>query len=263
MKLAHLSDLHLGAGRSRSRAAARLFAQLEATDVDHVVVTGDVTHSGRREEWAEAEALFEPLRRSGRLTLVPGNHDRGNDDVAERITGGRRVWVERRPGLHLVCVDSTAPHNRASFRAHGSLCERTLAEVDHALDGARAGDAVVVLLHHHPIPLPVEGIGEWFADRFGWPHAAELPLGRRLLERAIGRAELVLHGHRHVPRRLRAWEGERPLQVCNAGSSTELKAFRVFRLLNGRLAEEPGWWPRREEPEHEQLAALVPAWARI
>ncbi len=257
--LAHLSDLHLGAGHERTRATARLVTELWESNVSHVVLTGDVTHSGRFEEYAELRALLGPLLRAGKVTVVPGNHDRGNDDAAELITRGRRVWVERRPGLHLVCVDSTAPHNRASFRAHGSLCERTLAEVDVALDQAGPEDAVVLLLHHHLVPLPVEGVGEWFAHQFGWPHAAELPLGRRLLERALGRCDLVLHGHRHVPRRFEVAGGARPLTVCNAGSSTELGAYRLFRLAHGRLAEKPIWWPRREERAHELLPAFASA----
>ena len=170
--VAHLSDLHLGDGHERTRVAARLLAGLAESTLTHVVVTGDLTHSGRLDDYQLAQALLAPLAKQGRLTVIPGNHDRENDDVAARITRGRRVWVEKKPGLHLVCVDSTAPHNRVSYRSHGDLCEQTLAQVDHALDGAATGDAVLLLLHHHLVPLPTEGIGEWFArwvrrsDRF-------------------------------------------------------------------------------------------------
>jgi predicted phosphodiesterase len=255
IRLAHLSDLHLGAGPQRLRAAARLVNELNASAVDHVVITGDITHNGRTEDFEEARALFAALKRDGRLTMVPGNHDRGTDDAAEQITKGRRVWVKRRPGLYLICVDSTAPHNFVSFRAHGSLCQRTLAMVDDALRGAQPGEQVVMALHHHLIRLPVETIGEWFADQFGWPHASELPLGRRLLELALGRCDLVLHGHRHVPRRFEI-PNARPLTVCNAGSSTELNAFRVLRLANGHRLESQ-WWPERREHARELLPALA------
>jgi metallophosphoesterase superfamily enzyme len=47
-----------------------------------VLVTGDVTHRGRLREWAAFEKAFEPLIESGRLTAVPGNHDRLGDDMA-------------------------------------------------------------------------------------------------------------------------------------------------------------------------------------
>jgi hypothetical protein len=101
--------------------------------------------------------------------------------------------------------------------------------------GAAQPDALrAVALHHHLVPLPVEGIGEWFANLFGWPHAAELGLGRELLRRILGRCDVVLHGHRHVPREMVADAANgRTLRVFNAGSSTELTAFRVFDVVPG------------------------------
>lgn len=230
--LAHLSDLHLGASAGHERAAAALVRSLREQRVDHVVVTGDITESGRIEEYELFEALFLPLRRAGRLTVVPGNHDRSGDDVAELLSDELRVSVDARDGLFLVCVDSTAPHNRSLYRCHGTLCERTLDGVDEALRLAPASALVTVLLHHHVLPLPVESFGEWFAETCGWPHAAELPLGRALLERVRGRGDLVLHGHRHVPKHFHV-DGARPLQVLNAGSSTALGAYRVLKHERG------------------------------
>lgn len=226
--LAHLSDLHLGASAAHEQAVAALVASLRTERVDHVVVTGDVTEGGRIEEYELFQALFLPLKREGRLTVVPGNHDRCGDDVAELLSDELRVSVDHRDGLFMVCVDSTAPHNRSSFRCHGQLCDETLDGVDRALALAPRGALVTVLLHHHVLPLPVEGFGEWFADTFGWPHAAELPLGRALLERVRGRCDLVLHGHRHVPAHWRLDDAVRPLEVVNAGSSAALGAYRVF-----------------------------------
>ncbi|MEW5742616.1 MAG: metallophosphoesterase [Myxococcota bacterium] len=245
--LAHLSDLHLGASAANERAAAALVAKLRETRVDHVVLTGDVTESGRIEEYELFLSLFLPLKREGRLTVVPGNHDRSGDDVAELLSDELRVSVDRRDGLFMVCVDSTAPHNRSLIRCHGELCERMLEAVDQALGLAPRGALVAVLLHHHVLPLPVESFGEWFADVCGWPNAAELPLGRKLLERVRGRCDLVLHGHRHVPRHFTVDGGRgRPLQVVNAGSSTALGAYRVFSHEAGRV-EAVRW-------EHTALA---------
>jgi predicted phosphodiesterase len=234
--LAHLSDLHLGASPAHERGAAALVASLREARVDHVVLTGDVTESGRIDEYELFQSLFLPLRREGRLTVVPGNHDRSGDDVAELLSDELRVSVDARDGVFMVCVDSTAPHNRSLFRCHGTLCERTLDGVDEALGLAPPGVLVTVLLHHHVLPLPVESFGEWFADTCGWPHAAELPLGRALLERVRGRCDLVLHGHRHVPRHFQV-DGARPLQVLNAGSSTGLGAYRVLRHEAGVVRE--------------------------
>jgi 3',5'-cyclic AMP phosphodiesterase CpdA len=232
--LAHLSDLHLGESPARERRAEALVRAVLEAQVDHVVLTGDVTHSGRLAEYRRFEALFRPLRERELLTVVPGNHDCGGENVAELLSDELRVAVDAREGLFMVCINSTAPHNVRSWRAHGELGQQTLEAVDAALDLAAPGRLRCVLLHHHLLPLPVEGVGEWFAHQLGWPHAGELPLGRELLRRVQGRCDVVLHGHRHVPRHF-SLEGPVPLQVLNAGSTTELGAFRVLSHRDGRL----------------------------
>lgn len=238
-RLAHLSDLHLGERPEHTRSARALVRSLLEERVDHVVVTGDVTHSGSIAEYETWLEVFDPLLREKRVTVIPGNHDVAGDGVADLLSDGLRVSVDGRDGLFLVCVDSTAPHNRSTFRSHGVLCEQTLEAVDAAMRRAPAGWTRAVLLHHHVLPLPTEGLGEWFAHRFGWPHAAELPLGRELLRRVKGTADLVLHGHKHRPRSLRL-EGARKLLVANAGCSTALGAYRVFEHHGSRVSD--GTW---------------------
>ncbi len=237
--LAHVSDLHLGESPRRAREARALVESLLTSGVDHVALTGDVTHGGLMSEYEQYLELFAPLLRHKRVTVVPGNHDRSGDDVAELLSDELRVSVDARDGLFMVCVDSTAEHNRRTFRSHGELGAQMLDAVDTALALAPRGSTSAVLLHHHLLPLPVEGVGEWFADRVGWPHAGELPLGKELLRRVIGRCDLVLHGHRHVPREFLV-EHPRALRVANAGSSTALGAYRVFRHEAGRV-ESLGW----------------------
>lgn len=251
--LAHLSDLHLGERPENVEAARALVRSVLDEAIDHVVVTGDVTHAGTIAEYELWLEVFRPLLEARRLTVVPGNHDRAGDGVAELLSDELRVSVDAREGLFMVCIDSTAQHNRVAFRSHGALCAQVLASIDQALGLAPAGSTVVLLLHHHVLPQPVEGLGEWFAERMGWPHAAELALGAELLRRAHGRADLVLHGHRHVPRET-VVEGARPLRVANAGSSTALGAYRVFahardtvaagRWVHSTGARHTSWWTR-------------------
>src|SRR5262245_26623193 len=130
LTLAHLSDLHFGGGRGVQEAASALCAGLIAEEVDHVVVTGDVTHRGRREELAAFQRTFAPLLETGKMTVVPGNHDRVGEDAGRAFMGGERVSVVPAPGLFLVCVDSTGPHNRNYVKSHGDLCRRVLQAID-------------------------------------------------------------------------------------------------------------------------------------
>ena len=234
--IAHVSDLHVGRDAATDRAAVLLRDALLAGQVDDVLLTGDVTHRGRREELATFERIFAPLR--DRLLVVPGNHDRLGDDVAGRFMHGR-VEVERRPGLHVVRADSTAPHNRALLDGHGVLSGDDMDRIDRAVAAAPAGALVVLMLHHHLLPLPPEGIGERLSNLLGWPNAAELPRGRELLLRLRYRCDAVLHGHRHVASEtvLGAREG-RPVRVMNAGATTELGRVRVLTHAEGRVLSQ-------------------------
>lgn len=254
-KLAHLSDLHLDLSPESDASARALVQALLAEDADHVVVTGDLTHKGSRVEYARFRELFGPLLDTGKLTFIPGNHDRPGDDAGSQWMEGQKVRTEERPGLYLVCVDSTGPHNRNYFASHGALSSETLDAVDAALTAAPKGALTAVLIHHHVLPLPEESFVERLTSRLGLPHAAELPLGAQLVGRLLGRCDLVLHGHRHLPAgRVLEEDGARPLRILNAGSSTDLGRFRVFQHLDGRLLGEPEWC-RSSVPERHRGAA--------
>jgi 3',5'-cyclic AMP phosphodiesterase CpdA len=240
--LAHISDLHLGRSDETDRVAEAIRDLLVGGEVDHVVCTGDVTHRGRRSELARFNRLFGGLIASGRMTVVPGNHDRLGDDVAGALMQGGRVEVAQRDGLYLVRVDSTGSHNRWLLTGHGDLDHDVIEQIDLALDGAPANTLVAILLHHHPLPLPEETLSERISTRIGWPAALELRLGRALIEKVRGRCDLLLHGHRHVPRALSLWtEGERAIGIYNAGCTTSLARFRLFCHTDGALVGAPRW----------------------
>jgi 3',5'-cyclic AMP phosphodiesterase CpdA len=236
--LVHISDLHVGRDEATDDAARRLARMLLEARVDQVLLTGDVTHRGLAAELARYERIFAPLLETGRLVAVPGNHDRMGDDAARGLMRGGRVAVTSAPGLHVVRLDSTAPHNRSLIDGHGSLSTQDVADVRLALEEAPPGALPVVMLHHHVLPLPVEDLAERLATLVGLPCADELPLGEDLLGRILGRCRLVLHGHRHVPAEFRvALPGAMPMRILNAGSSTILGRARVIAHVDG----EPTW----------------------
>ena len=76
----------------------------------------------------------------------------------------------------------------------------------------------------------MERLSSWL----GFGFTAELTRGRDLLARVRGRCDLVLHGHRHIPRGARLFGPPRPMHVFNAGSSTELARVRVFSARRRR-----------------------------
>ncbi len=240
--LGHLSDLHLGSGRAADDAALALARALEAGQLDQVVLTGDVTHRGRRSELARFREVFGKLLAGGSLAVIPGNHDRMTDDVGRLLMPGERVQRRSLPGLWLVLLDSTATYNRRLHLGHGELSQGDLDALDRALGDAPAGVLRAVALHHHPLPLPSEDLGEVLTSWLRLPWCAELRAGLLLLEVLRGRCDLLLHGHRHVPSEQSAFEREAvPLRIFNAGSSSREGRFRVFRHRAGALTEAPAW----------------------
>jgi len=91
-KIFHLSDLHLGYGESDEQLhglVARLLAAAHGRPKDFVVViTGDLVHDAREENYRAARDFLAALRDAGFDVLAaPGNHD--------YRSGGGRAW--RRP----------------------------------------------------------------------------------------------------------------------------------------------------------------------
>jgi 3',5'-cyclic AMP phosphodiesterase CpdA len=238
--LAHASDLHFGVGAASEQTALALCRAFVDAHVDHVVITGDVTHRGRGSEWDRFRETFAPLYETGRITVIPGNHDRLGDDVAPRMMS-ERVDVDTREGVTIVKLDSTGPHNKRLVAGHGAIDDDDLRALDDALSRAPHGALVVLCLHHHLLPQPMEGLHEQFMSWIGMPNARELMRGRELLECARGRCDLVLHGHKHVPTAWRIDDGDRPMVVLNAGCSTELGRARVFAHHGNRLVRQPVW----------------------
>lgn len=257
-RLAHLSDLHMGRSPENDQRAARLCRTLLEARIDHVVVTGDLTHRGRRRELDQFHQAFAPLQQAGRLTIVPGNHDRLGDDVGAAIMPGPRVQTQVVPGLFLVRVDSTGPHNKSWIASHGQLDQQDIDAIDAAIDRAPSGHLVVLLLHHHVLPLPEEHAVEKLVSWMGWRFTCELQRGRDLLQRIRGRCDLVLHGHRHVPRGLRMFDDRRPVRVFNAGSSTELGRACIFTHVAGMLTTGPWWLDALATPPDEELWPEIP-----
>lgn len=256
--LAHISDLHLGRSEATDLEVARAVAALGA--VDHVIVSGDVTHRGRRDELGRFERMFAPLVAAGRVTVVPGNHDRLGDDLGARLRQGERVQTRVAGNVFIVRVDSTGPHNRFLLAGHGDICAQILDDVDAAIRQAPADKLVVVTMHHHPLPLPEETFPEVLSTRLGLPVAKELRLGATLLQRLRGRCDLVLHGHRHVPRAATLFEGDaRPLGLFNAGCTPSLGRFRIFAHKQGRLLGAPGWVLARDRNDVQAQPAVARA----
>ena len=112
-RIVHLSDLHFGF--HRAELVEPLLDRVNDAGADLVVVTGDVTHRARADQYAEAAAFLGRIQAP--LMVLPGNHDAPLYNLPGRFLA---PWhgFRRASGRH---VDSTLPcHHRGSARNSAS-----------------------------------------------------------------------------------------------------------------------------------------------
>src|SRR5215471_5686240 len=202
--IVQLSDLHCGQQFFLPNLLERAIVETNELGPDVVVISGDLTSNGFKEEYAMAREYVDGIE-CPNLVVIPGNHDSRNVGYVhfEELFGERRS-VLRVNGVTIVAIDSTEPDldNGQIGRGRYGWIEEQFAD---------PADLRVFVLHHHLLPIPGTGrernIVTDAGDALEW------------LQRAG--VDLVLSGHKHVPY---AWRLEN-LFVVNAGtvSSSRLR----------------------------------------
>jgi 3',5'-cyclic-AMP phosphodiesterase len=201
--IAHLSDLHTGSQYFVSNLLDRALVEVNDLAPDVVVVTGDLTNMGYRQEFREAREYLDRLACPDVL-VVPGNHDSRNVGYAhfERLFATRETVI-RKNGVTIVGVDSTEPdldYGRIGRHRYPWIREAFMESPD---------DFKIFMLHHHLLPIPGTGRERNIVNDAG--DVLEV-----LVECGV---ELVLSGHKHVPY---AWRLEN-MHVVNAGTVATLR----------------------------------------
>jgi len=202
--IVQLSDLHCGTQFFLPNLLERAIAEVNELSPDVVVVSGDLTTHGFKDEYALAKRYLGTIECKS-IVVIPGNHDSRNVGYVhfEELFGDRNS-VLRLDGVSIVAVDSTEPDldNGQIGRGRYRWIEEQFAE---------PADLRVFVLHHHLLPVPGTGRERNIVNDAG--DALEA------LQRAG--VDLVLCGHKHVPY---AWKLE-SLFIVNAGtvSSSRLR----------------------------------------
>jgi 3',5'-cyclic AMP phosphodiesterase CpdA len=186
-RVLHVSDLHVGAHEGPDIGPS-LTALVDRLTPDVIVVSGDLTHRGRREQHDRAAALLRGL--GPPVVAVPGNHDIPYTFPA-RFTRPwaefERVWETPRP-VHvsdqvlIVGINSVRPWRHQS----GGVRDDQLRWAAAELASARPGALRLVALHHQLTGTP-------------W-RTRKRPVARRshVLDALVDAgAELIVSGHTH------------------------------------------------------------------
>lgn len=264
--LYHISDLHFG--RERPPLVRALIAEINASAPELVAVSGDLTQSARRREFAATRDFLAQL--APPVLVVPGNHDVPDWDLIRRLLRpwrryGRYITDDLYPSyssptLAVLGLNSARRWSPHTDWSRGRLSGYQMPAVERFFAGAEPAAARVVVVHHPFI-------------------AHELVLGRGVIGRkemalqCFGQSEvdLMLSGHLHIhhSETMAARSGERTLVAAQAGTtlSDRFKAgypnsFNVIDLDQGRIrirircwSEEAGGFRDCERLDYRRSAA--------
>jgi 3',5'-cyclic AMP phosphodiesterase CpdA len=235
----HISDLHFG--RERPPLVRAVIEEINARTPELVAVSGDLTQSARRREFAATRDFLAQLVPP--VLVVPGNHDVPDWDLIRRLLRpwkryGRYITEDLYPSyssptLAVLGLNSARRWSPHTDWSRGRLSAHQMDEVERFFAGAEPTATRVVVVHH---PFIVH----------------ELVLGRGVIGRkemalqcfGHSRVDLALSGHLHIhhSETMAARSGKRTLVAAQAGTtfSDRLKAgyansFNVIELDGERM----------------------------
>lgn len=203
LTICHISDIHCGNIRFIPDLLDRTIFEINDLDPTVVVVSGDLTDAGYREEFEMAAGYIDRIE-CDHVMVIPGNHDSKNAGYIhfERLFGERHSVIDL-DDVILVGVDSSEPDLN-----DGQVGREHYRFISEAFSAAR-DKLKIFVVHHHLISLP--GTGRERNIIFDAGDVLE-----RLIET---RVDLVLSGHKHVPH---SWKLENML-IANAGTASTLR----------------------------------------
>ena len=271
-RIAHISDLHIPCAgdwpwrnmifNKRLTGAANLLTfrndappfevceelveDLRSQDIDHVILTGDLTNLSLEEEFERAHSLLSTIGDASKLSLIPGNHDKYVEQSVEdeRFEFWFGPWMHGEgsedhsypyaksiaEGVRLMGLCSAIP--TPPFMSWGRLGEAQLTRlVGTARDTAAPGEFTIAALHHnlHPRGSARKDWSTMLKDREAFKDA--------LFE---ARINLVVHGHTHEAHRMRLERGDHHVSVVGCGSSSWTQAehparYNIYTIEAGAL----------------------------
>ncbi|AWV88288.1 metallophosphoesterase family protein [Bradymonas sediminis] len=247
VRIAHLTDLHIGSGSNEIRCFRRWLCHLKQAAVDVVVVSGDLVHvPGDRYNLEHARRLLEDCGMA--WCVVPGNHDviQPDGEGAFYDVFGQYPRVEMHAGVEFVLVDSMAGlpvEQRATLEkivrigsncyTEGMLGQVQLSQLADQLGSSGAARARVGVLHHHVSYQAAEAV----VAQLPWIREDHVGTMKALFDAdaflSLARAQnigVMLHGHHHRFQRPGTRRGH--ILVMNGGSSTLGERVNYVRVID-------------------------------
>lgn len=162
MRMAHLSDLHFG--HHDEALAPTLAPELDAQNLDLVVISGDFTQDGTEDEFKIARQFIDTLKAP--VFAVPGNHDVPQINYFTRLIRPYALYrkyidANLEPFVEIdgVAIAGLRTSRRILFDinwSNGYLDRGQLRALEGRLNAASPG-AIRVIVAHHPLLYPETG----------------------------------------------------------------------------------------------------------
>ena len=194
MKFIQITDSHLlESGNAKlhnipiNEIHFKIFSEIKKieTEIEFILVTGDISESGSQESYLNASEIFSSLNKP--TFWIAGNHD--NLEAIHLFSNKTNIRSDKTfsvNGTHFVLLNSVAQTSDGKNRSRGVLSSNELAFLKLELK-QHPTNKIVVALHHPPIKS-----GTWKDER--------------MLENAddffevinqFSNVKLVLYGHQH------------------------------------------------------------------
>lgn len=224
------------------RVALEVIAR-DHTDIDHILITGDLAHHGDAAAYANLKSTLELA--SSPVQLMMGNHDFRQPFFdtfpdARRDEAGFVQWCYVHDAFTAIALDTLNEEGtKAEPQDHsGRLCEKRLAFLERSLKSAPADRPVIVFQHHPPMELGIKSMDDIMLQ--DWQAEADI------FDR-LRKPDLLVMGHVHrpiqgvwrgIPFRLqRAMSHQVAFDLTGRGipGSHELPDYALFTVANGQI----------------------------
>lgn len=155
-RFAHVTDTHVG-GSTGAEDLLRTVDDINSqSDIDFVILSGDVTEFGSRDELLEAKSILGKLHKPCYVT--PGNHDSkwsesGNNDFV-RIFGAEGYSFQKNGFLFI--GTASGPNMRM---APGLVPREQMVFLDSILTNMENPDQPILFVNHYPLD---ESLSNWY-----------------------------------------------------------------------------------------------------
>lgn len=177
LRFALLTDLHLTPGAESSDQLAEMVKEINASDLDMVVITGDLTNRGSYKELRNVKNILDQLEKE--YLILPGNHETNWSETASNtfseLFGEDKFLVKY--GSYLLVGLNTGPFMRMG---DGHILQQDLVWLEEQLQAHMKPGMTLLFFAHYPL---AEGLDQWYVVT-------------DILQRHNAAAAFCGHGHR-------------------------------------------------------------------